>query len=131
MSVKTMFAGFALGTALMAGPAMAVEGPFTQAQVDAGKVTYNNKCRECHAKDGAGALGPALHGDQFKQMFGGQPIANMRDWIHDNMPQNAPGSLADADLNVLVSLILSWNGYTPGSAELSADSVKTVQFDPK
>ncbi len=131
MRVNALAAGL-LGAALMSVvPALAAEGPFTQAQVDTGKTVYNNKCRECHAKNGDGALGPALHGDQFKQMFGGQPIDNMRSWIHENMPQNAPGSLQDADLDVLISLILSWNGYTPGSKEMNAEVGKSVNFDPK
>ena len=60
MSVRKVLAGLALGSALIAGPAMAAEGPYTQAQLDKGKQEYNGNCRQCHAKEGAGALGPAL-----------------------------------------------------------------------
>lgn len=126
------FAGL-LGAGVMLGPTLALgaEGPFTQAQLDAGDMQYNNHCRECHAKDGAGALGPKLSGDQFKQMFGGQPVANLRDWIYQNMPQNAPGTLPDAELDPIVAYVLSLNGYTPGQTAMSADAAKTAQFAPK
>ncbi|RXF70796.1 c-type cytochrome [Hansschlegelia zhihuaiae] len=122
-----------LGAVMALGlhPAIAAEGPFTQAQLDAGGLLYNDHCRECHAKDGAGALGPKLSGDQFRQMFGGQPVANLRDWIFQNMPQNAPGTLPDAQLDPILAYILSLNGYAPGQTALSADTAKTVQFDPK
>lgn len=120
-----------VGATLMiaAAPAFAAEGPFTQAQVDKGKEEYNTHCRTCHAKDGAGALGPALHGDVFKARFGGQSVADVRDWIHANMPQTAPGSLKDEQLQPIMSYILSLNGFTPGQKELTADTGKDVMIE--
>ncbi|MDR4308877.1 cytochrome c [Chelatococcus sambhunathii] len=124
---RTLAAAF--GAALLAGPALAAEGPFTQAQLDKGGSEYNTHCRTCHAAKGKGALGPALTGDQFKGRFGGQTAADVRSWIHQNMPQTAPGSLNDDQLNVLMAYILSLNGYTPGQTEMSPDSAKTVTIE--
>ncbi len=124
---RTLAAAF--GVALLAGPALAAEGPFTQAQLDKGGSEYNTHCRTCHAAKGKGALGPALAGDVFKKRFGGQTVAEVRDWIHQNMPQTAPGSLNDDQLNVLMAYILSLNGYTPGQTEMSPDSAKSVTLE--
>lgn len=124
---RTLAAAF--GVALLAGPALAAEGPFTQAQLDKGGSEYNTHCRTCHAAKGKGALGPALTGDTFKKRFGGQTVAEVRDWIHQNMPQTAPGSLNDDQLNVLMAYILSLNGYTPGQTEMSPDSAKSVTVE--
>ncbi|MBB3972832.1 c-type cytochrome [Hansschlegelia beijingensis] len=129
MSVKTIVAGLFVGSALFAAPALAGEGPFTADQVKKGLTEYNTHCRTCHAKDGKGALGPALHGDTFKSRFGGQSWADIRTWIHDNMPQTAPGTLSDDQLNVLTAYTMSLNGYTPGQTELSADTAKTVTLE--
>ena len=129
MSVKTIVAGLFVGSALFAAPALAGEGPFTADQVKKVLTEYNTHCRTCHAKDGKGALGPALHGDTFKGRFGGQSWADIRTWIHDNMPQTAPGTLSDDQLNVLTAYTMSLNGYTPGQTELSADTAKTVTLE--
>lgn len=126
MSVVKFIAGVALGSAFLAAPAFAEEGPFTQAQLDMGKQEYNTHCRTCHSKDGNGALGPALHGEPWKAQFGGGSVGDMRTWIYQNMPQTAPGSLTDAQLDPIVSYILSLNGYTPGQTAMSADAGKSV-----
>lgn len=116
------------GCALLAGPALADEGPFTQAQLDKGSSEYNTHCRTCHAAKGKGALGPALTGDVFKKRFGGQSVSDLANWIHGNMPQTAPGSLTDEQLYPIVSYILSLNGYTPGQADLTKDSGAAVKL---
>ncbi|MGA0532921.1 c-type cytochrome [Hansschlegelia sp. KR7-227] len=122
MSVRGLLTGLCLGSALIAVPATAADGPFTQAQADGGKVVFNNHCAQCHRPNLKGGLGPALIGDPFKAKWGGQPVANLRDWIHANMPQNAPGSLPDDQLNPIVAYILSKNGVTAGQAELTKDT---------
>ncbi|HVI29867.1 cytochrome c [Hansschlegelia sp.] len=129
MSVKTIVAGLFVGSALFAAPAFAGEGPFTDAQVKKGLTEYNTHCRTCHAKDGNGALGPALHGDTFKGRFGGQSWADIRNWIHENMPQTAPGTLSDDQLNVLTAYIMTLNGYTAGQTEMSPDAAKSVTLE--
>lgn len=127
LNKKLAFAAF--GAALFAGPALAAEGPFTQAQLDKGSSEYNTHCRTCHAAKGKGALGPALMGDVFKGRFGGQSVSEVADWIHQNMPQTAPGSLKDEQLYPIVAYILSLNGYTPGQADLTKESGASVKIE--
>ena len=125
------FAGLAIAAALFASPAFAAEGPFTEAQLKKGQSEYNPHCRTCHAKAGSGALGPALVGDTFKSHFGGQTAADVRAWIFEFMPQTAPKSLKDEQLDPLLAYILSLNGYTPGATELSAETAKSVTIEEK
>lgn len=129
MKKHGLLAAVAFSVAAFAGSASAAEGPFTQAQLDAGSSQYNTHCRTCHAAKGKGALGPALFGDTFKARFGGQSVSDVATWIHANMPQTAPGSLTDDQLYPIVAYILSLNGYTPGQTALSADSGKSVNID--
>lgn len=128
MKYNKRFAIAAAGLFMMAGSALAAEGPFTQAQLDKGAGEYNTHCRTCHAGKGKGALGPALVGDQFKGRFGGQSVGDLATWIHDNMPQTAPGSLKDEQLYPIVAYILSLNEFTPGQAELTKDNAKGVNI---
>ncbi len=99
----------AFGASVFAGPAFA----FTQEQVDKGKSEYNTHCRTCHAANGKGALGPALAGDKAKEKWGGKPSAEFRTFTYENMPQTAPKSLKDDQLDVLTAYVLSLNGATP------------------
>lgn len=128
MKLNKTFAGM-LVAGLAATPALAAEGPFNQAQLDKGSAEYNTHCRTCHAAKGKGALGPALTGDVFKGRFGGQSVSDVANWIHQNMPQTAPGSLKDEQLYPLMAYILSLNGYTPGQTELTAESGKSVNIE--
>lgn len=129
MNFNKKLALIVLGSAVLAGPALAAEGPFSQAQLDKGTSEYNTHCRTCHAAKGKGALGPALTGDVFKGRFGGQSVTDVSTWIHQNMPQTAPGSLKDEQLYPIVAYILSLNGFTPGSADLTAESGKSVNIE--
>jgi cytochrome c len=129
MHLNKTLASMILGAAFLGGPALAAEGPFTQAQLDKGKSEYNTHCRTCHAANGKGALGPALHGEPYKARFGGQTVADVRNWIYENMPQTAPKSLTDEQLNPLMAYILSLNGFTPGQTELTAETAKTITVE--
>lgn len=129
MSLKKLVVGVAFGSALVVSSAYAAEGPFTQDQLTRGLTEYNTHCRTCHAKDGKGALGPALYGEPFKTRFGGGSVSDLRSWVHANMPQTAPGSLKDEQLDPLIAYILSLNGYTPGQTPMSADAGKSVTIE--
>lgn len=107
---------------LAAVPAYAESGPFTKQQAEDGHVKFNNLCAQCHRPDLSGALGPALKGDAFKAKWGGKPVANLRTFIHDNMPKNAPKTLKDDELDPIVAHILDANGVQPGDKPLSKDT---------
>lgn len=120
---KTM-AGWLVGCALLAGaaPVAAATGPFTKAQAEDGQVKFNNNCAQCHRPNLKGALGPSLIDDRFKGHFAGKPVADLRGFIYNNMPQNAPKSLSDDLLDPIVAWILFKNGVQPGDTPLTKDA---------
>lgn len=109
------------GATLAGSNGLAAMGPFTKQQAEDGHVKFNNHCAQCHRPDLTGALGPSLVNDAFKQKWAGRPVADLRGWIHANMPQNAPGSLPDDQLDPIVAWILLKNGVPPGDTPLSKD----------
>lgn len=131
MKRSTMGAGLALGMILgaMAGtvPARADTGPFSKEQAEDGHTKFNNHCAQCHRPNLQGAQGPALVGDEFKNKWGGKPVAELRDYIQQNMPQNAPGSLPDDQIDPITAWILTKNGVQPGDKPLSKESA-SAQF---
>ena len=113
--------------ALVSGFAWADSGPFTKQQAEDGHVKFNNLCATCHRPDLSGAMGPPLVGDKFKAHWGGKSLADLRSWIHDNMPKTAPHSMTDDKLDPIVAYIMSKNGDQPTDKPLSADSAKSGQ----
>lgn len=116
----TIALGFSL--AMVAGTAFAGAGPFTKDQAEEGHAKFNNHCAQCHRPNLSGAQGPALTGDAFKEKWAGKPVAELRTYIHENMPQNAPKSLPEDQLDPIVAWILTKNGVEPGDKALSKDS---------
>ncbi|MFC3695284.1 c-type cytochrome [Chenggangzhangella methanolivorans] len=122
MRIQAMLAGLAVGALGCVAPAVAAEGPFNQAQLDKGKSEYNTHCRTCHAANGKGALGPALAGDKFKAKWGGKQVSELRGYTYEYMPQTAPKSLTDEQLDSIMSFVLSLNGFTPGQTAYTKDA---------
>jgi S-disulfanyl-L-cysteine oxidoreductase SoxD len=127
MILRHVLAGVALGTLWMSTAALADNGPFTQQQADDGHTKFNNHCAQCHKPDLTGALGPSLVDDKFKAKFAGKPVTELRDFVYENMPQTAPKSLPDEQLNPIVAWILSKNGVKPGDKPLSKETA-SAQF---
>lgn len=117
MNFSKTLAVAAFGASLLASPAFA----FTQQQVDKGLSEYNTHCRTCHAKDGKGALGPALAGDPHMKKWGGKSSGELRTYIYENMPQTAPKSLKDDQLDPIMAYLLSINGGKADDKPYSKD----------
>ncbi len=117
-----------LGLAGAAGVARADSGPYTEAQAEDGHVKFNNNCAQCHGPKLDGALGPNLHDSKFQAMFAGKPVKDLRDFVYENMPQNAPKSLTDENLYPILAWILKKNNVPAGDKPLTKDSVASAQF---
>lgn len=128
MSVSKICAGVALSMVMGAGAALADAGAFTKEQAEDGHTKFNNHCAQCHRPNLSGGTGPALVGDDFKAKWAGKPVAELRTYIHEKMPQNAPGSLPDDQIDPIVAWVLSKNGVQPGDKPLSKDSAGGAQF---
>src|SRR5437868_4800542 len=108
----------ALGT-LAFGPSaigQGAGGPFTQAQVDAGRQAFADNCSACHLADLAGTNdAPALAGSAFIGAWKGRTTEALYSKISKTMPLGRGGSLDDATYASLVAYILRANGATPGT----------------
>lgn len=117
-----------LGMTLLTGVAQAANGPYTDAQAEDGHVKFNDNCAQCHGPKLDGALGPNLHNAAFQKLFANKPVSDLRDFVYNNMPQNAPKSLSDANLYPILAWILKKNNVPAGDKPLTKESVATAQF---
>lgn len=109
-------AAIAMGTVAFAQGAA---GLFTKAQVDAGRVAYNEQCATCHQPDLSGMNDSMpLAGEPFTKVWGKRTVAQLYSKIHASMPYGRGGSLDDATYANIVSYILAANGATPGTTPL-------------
>ena len=96
-------------------------GPYTAAQAEAGRATYERACATCHMSNLSGAFeSPELAGPNFRQTWGRRPVAELIDLVSATMPPAAAGSLGDDGYASVIAYILQANGVPPGSQALAA-----------
>jgi PQQ-dependent dehydrogenase (methanol/ethanol family) len=108
-----------LGPASRAAPA----GGFTAAQAARGGAVYMQSCSECHGAHLEGQAGPPLTGESFDALYGQGTAAELYDFTSRQMPQNAPGSLTQAQYLDVTAYLLARNGMPAGSAPLQISSL--------
>lgn len=80
---------------------------FTNDQAEEGESVYRRVCLECHT------LGE--FGDRpFLFAWEGSTVSQLYDYIEENMPDDAPGSLDEDDYQAVMAYILEMNGYPSG-----------------
>lgn len=109
-----------------AGPSV-WDGVYTKEQAARGKETYVVFCANCHADDLAGTNSgdsgaPPLKGDTFMK---GSTVGALQSKIRKSMPQDAPGTMKDADVTEIVAYILEANGFPAGATPLPAATAIT------
>lgn len=110
------------------GIAQAADGPYTEAQAEDGHVRFNNHCAECHGPKLNGALGPNLHDAKFQAIYADKPVSDLKNFVYQNMPMNAPKSLKDEDLYPILAWIMKNNKVPAGDKPLTKDNVDNVKF---
>lgn len=126
MRATRVWTGLAWAACLVVAPLVAQSAPtardgvFTAAQARRGKAAYAVFCASCHADDLAGTNSgdsgaPPLKHDRFMK---GSTVGSMYAKIRRTMPQDAPGTLAEADVLDIVAFLLESNGYPAGPREL-------------
>ena len=91
-------------------------GPFTQAQVDAGRAAYAGNCADCHGANlGGGPNGPGLYGPGFMARWGGQTTADYYKFMSATMPYGNEGRLPADTYASIASFIYAANGARPGT----------------
>jgi alcohol dehydrogenase (cytochrome c) len=91
-------------------------GPFTQAQVDAGRQGFADNCASCHQADLQGTNdAPQLAGSAFMGAWKGRTTQQLYTKISKTMPAGRGGSLDEATYTAITAYVLRANGATPGT----------------
>jgi mono/diheme cytochrome c family protein len=96
---------------------------FTAPQAAAGAKAYLENCAKCHGATLAGATGPALVGKTSG--IAQQSLVEVYEYVSQQMPMTAPGSLSKAQYVSIMAYLLEKNGHTPGSRPLT-ESIATT-----
>ena len=108
------------------GPATAAAGtiPFTAAQATTGAKVYAQNCASCHGATLKGITGPALVGTTSG--IAQQSLVGVYEYVSQQMPMTAPGSLTKAQYLSIVAYILQKNGRKAGSRPLTLSVATTA-----
>lgn len=91
---------------------------FTEVQAVRGERAYSASCAGCH-------------GNGIEDSFPAYPSAGVFfEFMSQNMPIDAPGSLSPAIYVDIVAFLMSKAGFVPGAAELPADRAILDQINP-
>jgi alcohol dehydrogenase (cytochrome c) len=101
-------------------------GGYTSAQATHGAGVYTQYCLQCHGANLQGDSGPALSGQIFRSAYGAGTAAQLYDFISRQMPQNAPGTLSQAQYLDVTAYMLARNGLPSGNTPLSTGSLSQV-----
>ncbi|HWY63140.1 MAG TPA: cytochrome c [Rhizomicrobium sp.] len=117
-----------LVAAMLGGRTQAADavGPFTQAQVSAGRNAFLTYCSGCHNSYLLGNSGPPLAGPFFLDDWAAKSTHQLFRFASTNMPLNAPGTLPQETYLNLIAFILAVNGARPGQTPFSKDSDVTI-----
>jgi mono/diheme cytochrome c family protein len=116
----------AISIALIAGAASAValasslttrDGVFTEAQAARGKAVYDKSCVNCHPVD--------FYRDRLTR-YENKPVSGLFEVVSVSMPQDNAGSLLTSEYLDVLAYIFSVTGSPAGTAELTTDSMETV-----
>jgi mono/diheme cytochrome c family protein len=105
------------------------DGVYTEIQASRATATFNQSCSNCHTLVPQGNR--SLSGDKFWEGFTQKTVGDLLTYVKTNMPNGNGGSLSASTYNDLVALILKSNNFPAGTAELTPDSISTVQIIPK
>jgi cytochrome c len=94
---------------------------YTKTQATAGAKVYTARCEVCHGAHLEGVNGPPLVGHNIAVL--GEKnhltVGDFFQFITQQMPLNAPGSLSHADYVNVLAYLLQKNGYPAGSKPLT------------
>ena len=97
-------------------------GPFTQAQITAGRIAFLNNCTGCHGAFMDGGDAPALTGQNFVDDWLNKSTHQLFQFASVNMPFNNAGMLSQETYVNLVAFILAVNGARPGLVPFTKDT---------
>lgn len=98
---------------------------YTDAQAQAGRTLFSQRCQGCHGANGEGVRAPKVAGnpDLLSRYGTAGALSNK---IKTTMPPNAPGSLSDADALAATAFIMSLNGIAADGTALTTANANSV-----
>jgi hypothetical protein len=92
-----------------------LEGIYTPAQADRGRMVYENICSNCHTTED-------WQDEAFLARWDGESVYRFWTYIYEQMPEGEPPySLPRQDVSDVLTFILELNGLPPGNGELGSD----------
>jgi len=113
-------------------PASVLEGVYTEEQAKRGEAVYAQTCATCHGATMAGGeMAPPLAGPDFIPGWVKQTVNDLFLRVHEDMPQDNPGTLTPEQAADTVAFILATNKFPAGTTELSKDKevLKNIKFE--
>ena len=111
------------------------DGVYSAAQADRGQAAFVKSCGGCHRDDMSGGddSEPPLRGTHFTDKWEGASVAEIYDFVANNMPKSKPGSLPLETCIDIVAFMLKSNEMPAGQAELTTDieALSKITFTAK
>jgi len=123
--------GAAFSTLRAQQPQTVNDGVYTAAQAMRGQMVYANSCLMCHGNklQGSDSGGPSLTGKDFVADFKDMTVGQLLMKISNDMPSDAPGTLAKDQYADVTAYVLSYNKYPAGMTELAdGDALNMVKM---
>jgi S-disulfanyl-L-cysteine oxidoreductase SoxD len=115
-----------------AAPTSVLGGIYTDEQAKRGETVYAQTCANCHGATLAGGeMAPALTGPDFIAGWMKQSVHDLFVRVHEDMPQDNPGTLTPEQASDAVAFVLATNKYPAGKSELPTDKdvLKNIKFE--
>lgn len=87
------------------------DGVFSQAQVEKGRIVFQDACIECHQPE-------AFVGPGFIDAWSGQTVDVLFQNLRETMPENAPGRLSRLEYAAVLAYIFELNGLPTGENDM-------------
>ena len=118
----------------LAASVFAEDAVYTAVQSARGEEVYQQYCAVCHGARLQGTPAAPLTGESFRGRWedGQHTLDDLYYIIRSLMPNNAPGSLSNAQYADIAAYILRINNYPAGETELEpkAAAMKAVTLSP-
>jgi mono/diheme cytochrome c family protein len=106
------------------GPRSTAAGVYSREQANRGQDVYLTMCKNCHSAETH--TGPA-----FTTKWNGKALSELYEYIRDQMPKNAPGTLTPEENADVLAYVLKLNRMPEGGNELPPDEskMKTIRIE--
>jgi hypothetical protein len=106
------------------------DGVYTTAQAEQGRVSYEDKCGQCHKDDLSGYDG-VLKSERFMEHWRESSLDNFFATMSATMPRDAPGSLSEKVYLDILAFVLHANDFPTGANDLTSDALRSIQVEGK